>query len=207
MTQPRLQIIIGSTRPGRRGPAVAQWFHDVAVRHDRFDIELIDLLDVGLPLLDEPERGPYIHAHSEQWSRTISAGDAYVFVVPEYNHSYNAATKNAIDYLTEEWRDKPVGFVGYGGSVGGARAIHALIPVVVSLDMRPLSRSVHIPQIGRAVTAEGALRTDGRLDNGALTLLDDLFNHVNPQWTERGRQNGVVEPGLRDRRRRAEQSA
>ncbi|HEX3785852.1 MAG TPA: NAD(P)H-dependent oxidoreductase [Pseudonocardiaceae bacterium] len=207
MTQPRLQIIIGSTRPGRRGVAVGQWFHDAAVRHDRFDIELIDLLDVGLPLLDEPQRGPYSHAHSERWSRTISAGNAYVFVVPEYNHSFNAATKNAIDYLTTEWRHKPVGFVGYGGAVGGARAVQALVPVVVSLDMRPLSRSVHIPQIGRAITADGTLHTNDRLDNGALTLLDELFHHFDPQWTERGRQNGVVEPGFGDRRRRAEQGA
>jgi NAD(P)H-dependent FMN reductase len=178
MSQPNLQIIIGSTRPGRRGAAVGHWFHDLAVGHDRFDVELIDLAEVGLPLLDEPQpagRGSYAREHTRQWSRTISAGEAYVFVVPEYNHGYNAATKNALDFLNEEWRGKPVGFVGYGGIAAGARAVQALTPVVISLGMRPVSRAVHIPLINRAVS-DDSLTTDGRLDHSALTLLDDLFH-------------------------------
>jgi NAD(P)H-dependent FMN reductase len=178
MSQPHLQIIIGSTRPGRRGAVVGRWFHNLAARHDRFDVELIDLAEVGLPLLDEPQppgRGPYAQEHTRRWSRTISAGQAYVFVVPEYNHGYNAATKNALDFLNKEWRHKPVGFVGYGGIAAGARAIQALTPVVVSLGMTPLPRAVHIPLINRAVTAEGTLIMDDRLDASALTLLDDLF--------------------------------
>lgn len=181
MTQPHLQIIVGSTRPGRQGGAVARWFHDLADRHDRFDVELVDLLEVGLPLLDEPlpaGRGQYSREHTRRWSRTISAGAAYVFVVPEYNHSYNAATKNALDFLSEEWRHKPIAFVGYGGSAAGARAVQALTPVVVSLGMKPLSRAVHIPRINRAVNADGTLRTDDRLDTTALTLLDELFQYT-----------------------------
>jgi NAD(P)H-dependent FMN reductase len=181
MTQPHLQIIIGSTRPGRRGAVVGRWFHDLAVRHDRFDIELIDLLEVGLPLLDEPQpsgRGPYTRAHTQRWSQTISAGQAYVFVVPEYNHSYNAATKNALDFLNEEWRHKPIAFVSYGGTAAGARAVQALTPVVVSLGMKPLARAVHIPRINRAVTADSTLRTDDRLDTSALTLLDELVQQT-----------------------------
>lgn len=176
-----LQIIIGSTRPGRRGGGVGRWFHDLALRHDRFDVELVDLLEVGLPLLDEPRpsgRGPYARAHTRRWSRTISAGQAYVFVVPEYNHSYNAATKNALDFLNEEWRHKPVGFVGYGGTAAGARAVQALIPVVVALGMRPVARAVHIPLISRAVSADGSLTTDDRLDTAALNLLDELYQHT-----------------------------
>lgn len=210
MAQPCLQIIIGSTRPGRMGGAVGAWFHDLAVRHDRFDVELIDLYDVSLPLLDEPRpagRGPYTKTHTQQWSRTVSAGSAYVFVVPEYNHSYNAATKNALDFLTAEWRDKPIGFVGYGGSAGGARAVQALTPVVVALGMRPLARSVHIPLINRAVTGEGTLRTDDRLDTNALMLRDELRQHV-PTLEEKGSQQDVVlESGFGDRGRGAEQGA
>jgi NAD(P)H-dependent FMN reductase len=159
MTQPHLQI--GSTRPGRLGAVVGRWFHDLAVRHDRFDVELIDLLEVDLPLLDEPQPsgcGPYTRAHTQRWSRTISAGQAYVFVVPEYNHSYNAATKNALDFLNEEWRHKPIAFLGYGGTAAGARAVQALTAVV---------------RINRAVTADGTLCTDDRLDTSALTLLDE----------------------------------
>jgi NAD(P)H-dependent FMN reductase len=207
VTDPHLQIIIGSTRPGRRGDAVARWFHEAAIRHDRFDVELVDLLEVGLPLLDEPQppgRGPYTRAHTERWSRIVSAGAAYVFVVPEYNHSYNAATKNALDYLKAEWRHKPIAFVSYGGSAAGARAVEALVPVVVALDMKPLAKAVHIPRIARMVTDDGTLRADDRLDSSASTLLDELFQHI----TEKGNpENAVPEPSLRNRRRGAEQSA
>jgi NAD(P)H-dependent FMN reductase len=198
-----LQIIIGSTRPGRMGGAVGAWFHELAVRHERFDVELIDLFEIDLPLLDEPRpagRGPYTKAHTRRWSQLVDAAAAYVFVVPEYNHSYNAATKNSLDFLNEEWRHKPVGFVGYGGSAGGARAVQALTPVVVALGMRPLARSVHIPLINRAVTADGTLRTDERRDNSARLLLDEMFRE-----TKGSQENAVLEPSGGDRGRRAEQ--
>ena len=178
MTQPRLQIIVGSTRPGRRGAAVGRWCHDLAGRHDRFDVELVDLAEVGLPLLDEPapaSHGRYAHEHTRRWSETIAAGQAYVFVVPEYNHGYNAATKNALDFLSAEWRHKPVGFVGYGGVAAGSRAVQALLPVVVSLGMRPLHQAVHIPLINRVVTDDGTLRADERLTGGVLSMLDELL--------------------------------
>jgi NAD(P)H-dependent FMN reductase len=210
MAQPRLQIIIGSTRPRRRGGVVGQWFHDLAVRHGRFDVEQVDLRDVGLPLLDEPEpaaRGTYAKAHTQRWSRVVGAGSAYVFVVPEYNHSYNAATKNALDFLSEEWRTKPVGFVGYGGSAGGARAVQALTPVVVALGMRPVARSVHIPVINRAVTDAGALHPDERRDSDAHDLLDELFQHATATPPERNHRDAVLEPSLRNRGRGAEQGA
>jgi NAD(P)H-dependent FMN reductase len=201
-----LQIVIGSTRPGRRGGAVARWFCDAAIRHDRFDVELIDLAEVDLPLLDEPQppgRGRYAHDHTRRWSQRISAGDAYVFVVPEYNHSYNAATKNALDYLKDEWRHKPVAFVSYGGSAAGARAVEALVPVVVALDMKPLGRAVHIPGIGRMV-ADGVLRTDDRLDASGLSLLDELYDCVVIGQGKGNEDNVVVESGFGDRRGRAE---
>ncbi len=181
MTQPHLQIVVGSTRPGRRGAAVGRWFHDLAVRHDRFDVELIELAEVGLPLLDEPlpaARGQYAHEHTRRWSEMVNAGQAYVFVVPEYNHGYNAATKNALDFLSAEWRDKPVAFVGYGGVAAGSRAIQALTPVVVSLGMRPLRQAVHIPLVNRAVTDDGTVRADDRLTGSALTMLDELHQVI-----------------------------
>jgi NAD(P)H-dependent FMN reductase len=144
-------------------------------------------------MLDEPRpagRGPYTKPHTREWSRIVSAGSAYVFVVPEYNHGYNAATKNALDFLNEEWRDKPVGFVGYGGSAGGARAVQALLPVVIALGLRPAARSVHIPLINRAVGPDGVLRTDDRLADGALRLLDELYQ------SKGARDDVVLAPGL-----------
>jgi NAD(P)H-dependent FMN reductase len=178
MSAPHLQVIVGSTRPGRRGHAVGTWFHHLAVRHEGFDVEFVDLAEVGLPLLDEPrppQRGQYDHDHTRRWSETVRAADAFVFVVPEYNHSYNAATKNALDFLAKEWAGKPAAFVAYGGVSAGARAVTALIPVVSALKMVPLSHSVHIPSIRTAVTPGGTFESSAGLDADASGMLDELL--------------------------------
>lgn len=177
MSQCRLHIIIGSTRPGRRGPAVARWIHTLAVSRAGFDVRLVDLADVGLPLLDEPHpprSGRYEHEHTRRWSEIVSAADAYLFVVPEYNHSYNAATKNALDYLAREWAGKPVAFVGYGGVAAGARAVQALIPVVTALEMVPLAQAVHVPFVRRSFT-DGRFHAASGLEEDAHRVLDDLL--------------------------------
>lgn len=177
MATATLQLIIGSTRPGRIGPAVAEWFAEVAAQHSGFDVETVDLAEVGLPLLDEPELpalGRYTHPHTKRWSETVSRGDVYVFVVPEYNHSYNAATKNAIDYLVAEWRDKAVGFVSYGGLAAGTRAVQALRPVFLALKALPVLEAVNIPFVGSLIDADGVFTPNDALDASAKAMLDEL---------------------------------
>ncbi|MFJ3421872.1 NADPH-dependent FMN reductase [Streptomyces sp. NPDC086082] len=178
MRHPRLQIIVGSTRPGRRGPAVADWFLARAREHAGFDCELVDLAEVALPLLDEPrppQHGKYEHDHTRRWSEIVSVADAYVFVVPEYNHSFNAATKNALDYLAGEWAGKPVAFVGYGGLAAGARAVQGLLPVVTALGMLPVAGSVHIPYVRRSFTTSGRFEAAAGLEQSAVGVLDGLL--------------------------------
>ncbi|HEY0933599.1 MAG TPA: NAD(P)H-dependent oxidoreductase [Trebonia sp.] len=174
-----LQVIIGATRPGRVGPGIAAWFHDIAARHGGFDVELVDLAEVGLPLLDEPENpargGSYRHEHTKAWSATVQRAGSFVFVVPEYNNSYNAATKNAIDYLYHEWRDKPVGMVSYGGNIGaGTRAVQALKPVFLAVKAMPVHESVNIPFVHRMIDDEGRFRGDETLDAAAMTMIGEL---------------------------------
>ena len=89
--------------------------------------------------------GRYLHPHTVAWSETVARADAFVFVIPEYNHSYNAAIKNALDYLNAEWDYKPVGFVSYGGVAAGTRAMTALKPVVAALRMTPVDRGRQRP--------------------------------------------------------------
>jgi NAD(P)H-dependent FMN reductase len=159
---------------------VAAWFHELAVQHAAFHAELIDLATVGLPLLNEPEHprhGQYAHEHTKRWSQIIATGDAYVFVVPEYNHGYNAATKNALDYLYHEWRNKPVGFVSYGGVAAGTRSVQMLIQVVTTLGMIPAVTSVNIPFIRRMVT-DGRFAPNPVLTESAAVMLDELSRWV-----------------------------
>ena len=124
----KLGIILGSTRPGRNGEAVARWVYEIAKKRSDAESELVDLKDFDLPLLDEPvppSLGQYSHEHTKKWAAKIASFDAYVFVTPEYNHGTSAALKNAIDYLYKEWNNKAAGFVAYG-SAGGTRAVESL---------------------------------------------------------------------------------
>jgi NAD(P)H-dependent FMN reductase len=123
-----IAVVLGSTRPGRHGKAVADWVFAHASRRTDADFELVDLLDHPLPHLDEPipaSAGRYEGDHTRRWSETVDRFDGYVFVTPEYNHSTSGVLKNAIDYLYREWNDKAAGFVSYGAA-GGVRAVEHL---------------------------------------------------------------------------------
>ena len=124
----RVGIILGSTRPGRNGEAVAKWVFEHASRRTDAEYELVDIADFGLPLLDEvfpPSLGQYQKEHTKKWAAKIASFDAFIFVTPEYNHGISGALKNAIDFLFAEWNNKAAGFVSYG-SAYGARAVEHL---------------------------------------------------------------------------------
>ena len=62
MSDLKIAIILGSTRPGRNGKAVADWVLAQAGRRTGAKYEVIDLLDYPLPHLDEampPSAGQY----------------------------------------------------------------------------------------------------------------------------------------------------
>jgi NAD(P)H-dependent FMN reductase len=179
---PTLQIIIGSTRPGRSGPSIAEWYADAAKQTGLFDLEIVDLAEVNLPLFDEPlhpRLGQYEHEHTKRWSEIVQRGDAYVFVVPEYNYGFNAATKNAIDYLHDEWKHKPVSFVSYGGVAAGTRAVQMLKQVVTTLSMMPIFESVNIPFHPQFFDEEGRFVANEVLEASAESVTRELA-----RWTE-----------------------
>jgi NAD(P)H-dependent FMN reductase len=138
----RIAIVVGSTRPGRRAPAVARWVDEIAqaqpaVTDGTARFEIVDLAEHDLPLLDEPVPaaiGDLRNPHTRRWAATIARYDGFVFVTPEYNHSTTAALKNAIDYLFAEWNDKAAGFVSYG-LTGGTRAVEHLRLVLAEVKI------------------------------------------------------------------------
>lgn len=165
----RIGIIVGSTRPGRRGAAVAAWVTEVARQHEGVrdfgaTVELLDLAEVDLPLLQE--RAPamfrlYEHDRTKAWADAVAPLDAFVFVTPEYNHSLPAALKNALDHLFAEWNDKAAGIVSYG-TAGGIRAAEHLRQVLAELKTATV-RS----QVALSVFEDFALT--GPLDTGTFT--------------------------------------
>ncbi len=173
---PTLMIIIASTRPGRVGLPIAQWFRERAVAHGGFDVEVVDLAELNLPFMDEPNHPRlrrYTHRHTEAWSAMVDAADAFVFVMPEYNYGFTAPLKNAIDYLHWEWQYKPVGLVSYGGISAGTRAAQMIKQVVTTLKMTPLPEAVSIPFVNQFID-DGEVRANEVMEMAATAMLDEL---------------------------------
>lgn len=175
---PRLTVVIGSVRPGRSGLPVAQWFVEHArALGDDFEITLIDLAELNLPFLDEPNHPrlrQYVHQHTKDWSAQVDASDAFVFVTPEYNHGYSPVLKNAIDFLHQEWAYKPLGFVSYGGIAGGTRAVQQLKQVAISVKLFPIIESVNIPFHAKLLNDDGTIEANEHMVHSADAMLSEL---------------------------------
>lgn len=179
----RVLVLTCSTRPGALGPAVTRWWLDtVAERATESAVELVPVAlgDLALPFLDEEEHassGIYRQEHTRRWSALVDSVDAIVAVMPEYNFGMPATLKNALDYLSAEWAWKPIGFVSYGNTSAGTRAVQHAKQIVTTLRLVPLGATVAI-RISEAVTA-GRLRADASRDEAGVALLDELVRVAN----------------------------
>jgi NAD(P)H-dependent FMN reductase len=173
----KLDILIASTRPGRVGLPVAEWFYDRAVDHGNFDVELIDLAEVNLPFMDEPNHPrlrQYVHDHTKAWSARVDAADAFVFVTPEYNHGITAPLKNALDFLHHEWEYKPVGIVSYGGVSAGTRGAEMIRQIASTMKMVQLFETVSIPFIAQLLDENKQLRANEVMEQATKVMLNEL---------------------------------
>ena len=178
----KLKIIIASTREGRKGPSIAQWIYKIAREDAQFDVGLIDLADINLPMFNEPNHPrlkKYTHQYTLNWSAIIEPTDAFIIVTPEYNHGFPASIKNAIDYLSQEWGHKAVGFVSYGGISAGTRAVQMLKPVLSALKMVPVTEAVAIPSFNHFINENGEFVPNEEITKSAGPMLSALHT-----WTE-----------------------
>ena len=172
-----LKVITSTTREGRKGRVIADWITKVAQETGNFNVELLDLAEINLPFMDEPNHPrlqQYQHEHTKMWSETINSADAYIIVLAEYNFSFPAPIKNALDYLFKEWQQKPVGFVSYGGASGGMRSAQMLKQVVTTLSMMPLAESVALPMFAKSINAENQFVPDEAVVKSANNMLGVL---------------------------------
>lgn len=158
----KVQIIIGSTRPGRVTPKLAAWVASEAKQIEGTEVELVDLADYPMSMLDEPispqynpERKP--SAEAQKWLDKISEADAYILVTPEYNRSYSGVLKNALDYVDFQFAKKPVALVAHG-STGGAQAVGHLRGVLPGLKAVTTPIATYFSaQVGQAIDDKGNL--------------------------------------------------
>jgi NAD(P)H-dependent FMN reductase len=177
----KIQVILGSTRKGRFSDKPGKWIIEEAQKKEGVEAELVDLRDYPLPFFDEPMgpaglQGKYSSDIAVQWAKKVAEADAYIIAAPEYNHGYPAVLKNALDYAYNEWNNKPVGFVSWGG-VAGARVVEQLREVAIELQMAPIRNAVHIPSFWTLLDEKGNLK-EGALDqmkDSSNKMLDQLI--------------------------------
>ncbi|MEO6213454.1 MAG: NADPH-dependent FMN reductase [Vicinamibacterales bacterium] len=177
---PRLGVVLTSTREGRVGAPVTEWFLAKAREHGGFEVEAVDLKAVDLPLLSEPNHPrlkKYTQETTRAWSAIVEALDAFVFVTPEYNFGTPPSLVNALDHLFTEWTYKPAGLVTYGGISGGLRAGQMTRQLLTSFKVVPLVEQVTIPFVTKHL-ADGKFTPDENHDKSAKVMLDELI-----RWT------------------------
>jgi NAD(P)H-dependent FMN reductase len=175
----KVQVIIGSTRPGRVGPQIAKWIVKNLPKQPQVTYEIVDLADHALPFFNEPIHpymNNYSHDHTHKWSKKIKEADAYIFLTPEYNDGYPAVLKNAIDYLFHEWTAKPVMVVSYGVQ-GGITVSAQLLQVVTRLKMLPTATSPAL-----------TLSRDMSGEDGQIKDIDESFKPYEVQLLKAGEE-------------------
>ncbi|NOT44146.1 MAG: NAD(P)H-dependent oxidoreductase [Acidobacteria bacterium] len=175
-----LQVVIASTRPGRIGGAIGAWAYEHARSQGGFDVELVDLAEVNLPIFDEPQHPrlqQYQHEHTKRWAATVARADAFVFVTPEYNYATPPALVNALDYLLHEWAYAVAGFVSYGGVSGGLRSVQMTKQILTTLKVMPIPEAVTLPFAARSIQ-DGVFTADDGNRKAADGMLAELA-----RWT------------------------
>ncbi|MGY1900623.1 NADPH-dependent FMN reductase [Nocardia gipuzkoensis] len=172
----RTAVIIGSTRDGRFGPVAADWIAGHIAQREDMTADLVDLIETPLPTVF-PAFGQApsdeVMAQLGAVSPRLAQADAFVIVTPEYNHSFPASLKNALDWHNEQWHAKPVGFVSYGGLAGGLRAVEHLRVVLAELHAVTIRNTVSFHNYGEVFGVDGK-PSDPGCDVAAKAMLDQL---------------------------------
>ncbi|MBO4259151.1 NADPH-dependent FMN reductase [Streptomyces griseorubiginosus] len=174
----RLVIVVGSVREGRFGPVAASWVAEQARAHGGFEVEVVDLADYDIPLALPAESPKYAGdayprpAGMEGLTSALDGADAFVVVTPEYNHSYPASLKAAVDWHFTQWTAKPVAFVSYGGAAGGRHAVLHLENVLTELHAVTIRDGLAFPNYFTAWRDGRPL--DPEASGYAKALLDQL---------------------------------
>lgn len=186
---PRLGVVLVSVREGRAGAPIADWFFERAKEHGGYEVELVDLKAIDLPILrdaNHPRLQKYTEPQTRAWSQTVAALDAFVFVTPEYNFSMPPSLVNALDHLYHEWSYKPAGFVSYGGVSGGLRSVQHAKAMMTALKLVPMVEAVSIQHVAKALV-DGQFTAGESHDTQAKVMLDELLRWTGALSTLRNR--------------------
>jgi NAD(P)H-dependent FMN reductase len=177
-----LKIISSTVRPGRKGPVVAAWIEEKAKQNGNFNVEVLDLGEINLPMMNEsqhPIMKKYEHEHTKNWSAKIEEADVFIFVTAEYDYNYPAPLRNAIEYLYSEWAYKAAGIVSYGGVSAGTRAANSLKADLATMSIVPISQAVNFPMFTQFLNDKNEFVPNETSHKAAETMLHELI-----RWTK-----------------------
>jgi len=169
-------------RPGRKGPIVTAWIAEVAKQFGAFNVEVLDLGEINLPMMNEPHHPmlkKYEHEHTKKWSAKIDEADAFIFVTAEYDYNYPAPLRNALEYLVQEWAYKAAGIVSYGGVSAGTRAYNSLKNDLASFTTITMPTAVHIPFFTQFINEQGVFVANENSIKAAHSMLKEIV-----RWTK-----------------------
>lgn len=173
----KLMVINGSVRKNSVGEKMAEWIQEVLATNRDLQLDMVDLREVDLPFFNEStipgaNGGAYENPKGAAWAKRVGQADSYLFITPEYNHGPTAVLKNALDWVDAEWHFKPAGFVSYGGTAGGTRAVQQLKQNLIHLDIFPIHYNIHLRLWGGDVDENG--RPQATYDNNLHKIVTDL---------------------------------
>lgn len=183
-----IPVILGTARRGRMSENVARLVFEELGKRAGVETELIDIRGLGFPADDE---GSGIK--DAKFSETCMRADAFVLVVPEYNHGYPGLLKHALDTNLAEYVHKAVGICGVSaGPFGGTRVVENLLPVMRELGLVTIFWDGNFSAVQKAFDASGAL-----VETAYVRRLDKFFKEL--IWMARvlrhGRENVELEEG------------
>ncbi len=177
-----LKIISSTVRPGRKGPVIAAWIAEKAKQNGNFNVEVIDLGELNLPMMNEanhPIMRKYELDHTKKWSATIEEADAFIFVTAEYDYNYPAPLRNALEYLVHEWAYKAAGIVSYGGVSAGTRAANSLKADLITMAIVPLTQGVNFPFYAQLINDKNEFVPNETSHKAAESMLREII-----RWTK-----------------------
>lgn len=178
----KLKVINSTVRPGRKSPIIASWITSLVNEQGIFEAEFLDLGEINLPLMNEPNHPrlkQYQYEHSKNWSAKIDEADAFIFVTAEYDYNYPAPLRNAIEYLYNEWSFKAAGIVSYAGISAGTRAANSLKGDLSTVRVVPIPAGVPIPMFDQFINEEGEFVPNESTLRAADAMLKELL-----RWTK-----------------------
>ncbi len=173
-----IPVVLGSVRKERRSLYPAKYLENKIKALGHMS-QVVDFVEMPLPFFDSPMvpvglKGIYPYENVQKWSEIAKNADAFVLIVSEYNHGYTGVLKNALDWLYNEFTQKPFGLCGVSdGKFGGLRAMEQIRPVIENFGAVAIRETVPFGPVQNAFDETGNL-TDESYEKKADGLLKNL---------------------------------